>query len=343
VPSASQNFTTVLCKISLAADGKAPAKIPLFPAPEFGGRIKARDGRVFSMLDAPGFVASYNADAQEAPLDYEHASEILAPMGEQAPAAGWIASLELGENNSVWGNVEWTSRGRQSVEAREYRYVSPAFRLDPETAEVLQLVSAGLTNRPALTMPALTRVQQETEVMDKDLLALLGLDEKATKEQVIEATKALKAAKEAAAVKDQELAQARTQLAAAQAQPSLDKFVPRSDYDATLARVATLEQERDAGKAAAHKAQVDAEIASALKAGKITPATKDFYVAHCSTAEGLESFRGFVKNAATIAPDNVVEGQPPAAAGQTASEEAIAIAARCGISRDQYLATLKAA
>jgi phage I-like protein len=344
----AENRNVVMCKIALTS-GKAPDRIPLFPAPAAEGMIKARDGRIFWMKDAARVVAEFNTDGHEIPLDWEHAAEIKAPMGEPAPAAGWISLLSLESDGSIWGSVEWTDRGRASVESREYRYISPAFRLDPETREVLQLLTAGLTNTPAMTMPALTHVQNGEPKMNPELLKLLGLDEKATSEQVVEATKQLQAkisaeseakvAAEAASKKlEAELASARS------SQPSLKDFVPRADYDATLARVEVLEKKAADEKAAAHKVQVDAEIASAMKAGKITPATKSFYEKTCATADGLAAFREFCSSAPVIAPDNIVQGQPAAVTQESdLSELDFEVASRMGLSREDLIKANKKA
>ncbi len=133
-----------------------------------------------------------------------------------------------------------------------------------------------------------------------------------------------------------ELASARSE------QPHLKDYVPRADYDATLARVVTLEKKAEDEKAAAHKAQVDVEIAQAMKDGKITPATKEFYAKTCATPEGLADFRAFCSSAPVIAPDDVVKGQPPAASpesGLTAQD--FEVASLMGLTREQLIASVK--
>ncbi len=343
----ADNRNAVLCKLELA-NGKAPTRIPLFPAPGAAGVIKARDKRVFRMNGAANVVASFNADEHDIPLDWEHASELKAPNGEKAPAAGWITKLALESNGAIYGEVEWTAAGQQSVESREYRYISPAFRLHPDTREVLQLVSAGLTNTPALTMPALTSVQNGDN-MNPKILKLLGLSEDATAEQIEAAITAYEAKNasevEAKTALEATRAKLETELAAARSsQQDLKQFVPRADYDATLARVVVLEKKAEDEKAAAHKAQVDSAIEQASKDGKITPASKAFYTKVCATAEGLADFRAFCSSAPVIAPDDVVEGRkPPTSNDGSLTELDFQAAERCGVTREQLIASVKTA
>ena len=111
-----------------------------------------------------------------------------------------------------------------------------------------------------------------------ELLALLGLPEDATEEQIRAATK-----KEPA--------------------PSLSEVVPRSEYDALRARTERLEASAKAREEEQHKNEVEREIRGALQAGKITPASANFYRKTCATRQGLEDFREFLTSQAEIAPD----------------------------------------
>ncbi|MCB1820354.1 MAG: hypothetical protein KDI73_02070 [Candidatus Competibacteraceae bacterium] len=90
-------------------------------------------------------------------LDYEHASEHRAPQGLDAPAAGWITRLEVRGGAAVWGQVDWTERARQQIEAREYRFLSPVFQYEKDSQRIVRLTSAGLTNQPNLSLTALNR------------------------------------------------------------------------------------------------------------------------------------------------------------------------------------------
>lgn len=336
----------VVCKIQLA-EGKAPDWVMLFPAPDAQQEIKCRDGRIYRMTNQASIVSQFNAEQHPIAFDRDHGVEKVSWGGGDGEAVGWIEELRLASSGAIEARVEWTSEGRDLIESKKYRYVSPAFTINFEVVNSVEKLSiamptsAGLTNRPAMVMPALTNIQPSGDkTMDKELLALLGLDEKATKEQVLEAAKAMKAKKEEEAVA---AAKAKAELAAAQAaQPTLEKYVPRADFDAMKATLASFEAQRESDKATAHKQLVDTEIAQALKDGKITEGTKDFYVQSCSTAAGLESFRAFCSKAPVIAPNNIVGGgTPPTEDTASFTADEAAIAKRLGLSKEAYLAAKK--
>lgn len=330
------------------ASNDPPEWIELVPP---GPEVNAIDGRKFRNSRPEQIVKAFASYGLDVPVDEEHSTEKLAPEGREAPATGWIKELEV-RQGAVWGRVEWTPRGAAYLRAKEYRYVSPAFMHESD-GEIVELVSAGLTNRPAFTqLAAVAQNQGSTagaqpppatgEHMDlKKLLALLGLAENATEEQALAACRALK---DSAA----ELTTARSELAVARAQaqtPDLTKFAPRPELQAALARAETAEKQIADQKADAHKKNAEAAVAAAMRAGKIAPAAKDFYLATCSTEDGLAKFNEFVANQAPIVDPgkSALDGKtPPAADAGTATETELAIATRCGLSREAFVAAKKA-
>lgn len=84
------------------------------------------------------------------PLDYDHATE----WDAFAPAAGWLKKFEV-RDGAIWAHCEWTDKGRQAVASREYQYISPVFRWNDRTGEVMQILRAGLTNNPNLFSTAI--------------------------------------------------------------------------------------------------------------------------------------------------------------------------------------------
>jgi phage I-like protein len=185
-----------------------------------------------------------------------------------------------------------------------------------------------------------TASAQHTEApMDPKLITMLGLTADATADQVLSAIATMKAAREKS---EADLVTARTEVATARSSPpSLDKFVPRADYEVALARAGTAETAIAEGKKAARQKEIDTEIDAALKAGKIVPASKDFYIATCSAEGGLERFRDFVKIAPTVgAPSGLDDKQLPGSDDVMGAQE-IAIASKCGVTKEQYLAELK--
>jgi len=310
--------------LALAADGSgAPEWVQLLPA---GPEVVGRDGRAWRLSD-PQALVRRTLDAKPEPvlhIDYEHASETRAPEGEPAPAAGWITALEA-RSDGIWAKVEWTERAGAMIEAREYRYLSPVFYFEPETGEIVGLLSAGLTNRPNLPLAALNRetaaastTTTETQMTTKAIAKALGLQPEASAESIEEAVKALASRAE---------------------NPPLEKFVPRADYDALKERAEKAENALDAERKAKTEADITAAVDAAVEEGKIAPATKEYYLAQCRTEGGLERFKEFVASAPKIAAasDSGLDGRKPGQGEGQLSEQEKAVCRNLGITEEAYL------
>lgn len=102
-------------------------------------------------------------------LDFGHNSD--------GPAAGWIKELSLkNENKELWAVVEWTELGKQNLNGKEYRYVSPDFTFEYKDNETLKvhgplLLGAGLTNRPVIKsmVPAIALTEYKESEMEEEL------------------------------------------------------------------------------------------------------------------------------------------------------------------------------
>jgi phage I-like protein len=110
-----------------------------------GPQIVARDGRKFSMSNADAVVAKSTVPAL---VDWDHESELFTGSTR---AAGWVEALAV-RSSGVWGRVKWTAKGKADIADSAYRFLSPVLELNPETKEVLSIISIALTNRPALQM-----------------------------------------------------------------------------------------------------------------------------------------------------------------------------------------------
>jgi|GEM_PF-951366 len=162
-------------------------ELELIPAGHFGGR----DGRSWNN-DQPDQVVALSQAIQIPAgicIDEDHALEFSAneKIGGSAPAYGWIKSLEIREG-AIWGKVEWTPLGAQAVKDRIYCGLSPVFAFDEDSGRVLALLSAGLTNKPNLTLKAFNSrerhaVQQEKVEMKK-IAELLGLKPDASESDI---------------------------------------------------------------------------------------------------------------------------------------------------------------
>ena len=294
-----------------------PERVQLIPA----GAVVGRDGRSWVLDDPQQVVKRFIEQGADLPVDIEHSTELRAPKGEPAPAAGWVHQLEV-IDGAIWGAVNWNETGRGLVGGKQYRYLSPVILYNPGDGSIKGLTSVALTNRPNLHLPALNFSEPENtgsvpfgrgpannkggmapeeQPMLKAVLAALGLPEDATEATAVNAVKELN-----------------TKLASAMnAQPSLEKFVPRADYDQALTRATNAEQ----GLAEIRKAKLDSEIQAAidgaLATGKITPATVDYHRAQCSQEGGLERFAAFVAAAPAIGDPSGLDGKQ-APAGATA-------------------------
>src|ERR1700691_4692537 len=96
-------FSSVLPK------GEAPAEIMLIPA----GKFATRDTRAPYINDDPEAVLEATAALKMErglPIDYDHATDLAAPEGRPAPAAGWMTRLFV-RAGEIWAAVEWTEAG----------------------------------------------------------------------------------------------------------------------------------------------------------------------------------------------------------------------------------------
>lgn len=303
----------VALNFELPGTGGAPEWIELIPA---GPMVVGRDGRSFLNDDPERILAAFAADGRDLPLDWEHATELRAPNGLPAPAAAWGKELAL-RDGAIWGRFEYTERGLASVASREYRYVSPVFVYEKISQRIVRLTSVGLTNQPNLRLSALNHQQQKESSMDiKALLAKLGLPETATLEQALNALRQLQ----------DDLATARNRAET----PSLDKFVPRADYDQALSRAANAEQTLADQKKAELETAINNEVEAAVVAGKVTPATADYHKASCRQEGGLERFREFVKAAPVIAAPSGLDNKQPDHGPKAMNAEQAAVAAMFG-------------
>ncbi|MGO4872753.1 MAG: phage protease [Roseiarcus sp.] len=298
--------------LALSAEGGAPEWAQLLPA---GPSLQGRDGRSWRLDDVNRLAAEFDPPFV---VDYEHAQDKLAVNGQEAPAAGWVEQLEV-RNGEIWGRVDWTARAKAAIAAREYRFISPAFTFAPADGSVQALIGASLVNRPNFVMTALNA--QESSML-KDIAAALGLAETATAPEIVTAIGALKTA---TALNAQDLA----------------RFVPRADYDLALGRAKAAEDTLSLQAKAAHEAKVSAAIDGAVKAGKVAPASKDFYLATCSTVEGLANFERFVASAPTAFKEIVVGAGAGGGGDQVAlNAEQLAVAKSLGLDPKAFAADI---
>ena len=79
--------------------------------------------------------------------DIDHASTRVGNSRDSS-AAGWFSKFVVQPLKGLFATLRLTKRGKELVENREYRYLSPTFILD-EHGEPIDLHSASFTNIPA--------------------------------------------------------------------------------------------------------------------------------------------------------------------------------------------------
>lgn len=333
-PPLQSALATALC-FELGTD--VPEWVEVLPP---GPNVVGRDGRQWT-YDANQVITATLAHTQGAdlPFDYLHATELKAPKGEEAPASGWAREYRVNERGALEARVEWTKEARNAIESREYRYISPVFAYDNRTGRIQRFSSFGLVNKPNLVTkalnseqaPSLSQPPEESDMALAAILAALGLPETATEEEAVAAINKL--------LEDKKVA---LQTAAnSEKVPSLSLYVPRQDYDNLERRAINAEQ-----KLAQHgkdqlSLAINAEIEGALKIGKITPATKDYYLAACQEEGGLERFREFVKSAPSVIDPVTPDGENKDAEKKALNAEEQAVARSVGWTDEQYIENTK--
>lgn len=300
-----------ICR-ELPASAEAPEWVELLPA---GPRIEGRDGRAWTLTDPSLVVARFRGRLV---FDWEHGTQLVGPKGARAPAAAWIEALEVREG-AIWGRVDWTPAGAQDVKSRAYRFQSPVFT-HTAAGEIIQLVGAGLTNSPNLDLVALNRADDKDSLMNyKAIAKALGLAETATEPEILTALNSLQTSA---------------------GTPSLDKFVPRADYDVALNRASLAEKTLSEQATTALNQTIEQELTAACKAGKITPATMEYYRTSCRQEGGLERFRTFAKDAPVIGEPSKLDGQKPPTTGPSKAgaltDEERAVCRQMGLSETEF-------
>ena len=227
-------------------------------------------------------------------VDVDHASVF---EGETR-AAGWSTELELRDDGLYARWPQWTPFGQQLVDDREYRYLSPVYKLESQRKNGSQggavLHSIALTNTPYLDEGETSHVSAEhTPTSDpdappamnrEDLIQALGLSDDATDADIVEALEgAMQAFMSGEEGEDgsegdedgNRASSARPGNADADADPDNDESGAESDADiGTLVSSAVQRelQKRDQDRAA------ETLVNQAINDAKIEPAERDIYL-----------------------------------------------------------------
>lgn len=326
------NHSLFLCLNN--SQGEVPSRIQLIPP---GKVIEGVDGRKWTLKDAHALVKSTNALQTEFPIDENHSTDLAAPKGGRSPALGWFKNLAVDSDGSIRADVEWNSRGEDTVKNREYRYISPVFNSNKDK-EIVEILRASLTNRPNLSNPALNSEQPnesaKEQIMDKELCAALGLPETATVNEALAVIATQKAAGEK-----------QTALNAAGGSVDLTAYAPRADLNAMQTRAVDAEKKLVELNTASLKARAETAVTAAIADRKIAPASKDEYLNLCSTEDGLTHFGNIMgKTPELVSGASTVPDKTPDGAGTTTclNSDEKALASSMGITEDEFLANKEA-
>lgn len=302
------------------APAALPSRLMLVPA---GDQVSGRDGRSWTKPSPQIILDFFAANGVDIPVDVEHSTHKKAPQGEAAPAMAWVKSLEVDSNGAIWGAIEWNHEGSELVTKKAYRYYSPAYAIHSATGTIVGIRSIGLTNAPNLHVPALNQQQEKGVTMNLvALLAALSLAPTATFDEALNSITKMKG----------DLTVALNSAAS----PSLDKFVPKADYELVLNRATAAEDKLTAQDKATLETAINTEIDAALKAGKINPSTKEYHVAQCHQEGGLDRFKQFVAAAPVIAGDSNLDKKQPGETDTALNAEEQKVCDMMGLSVEDY-------
>lgn len=298
-------------------------------------------------VDAEGYESMKAQIAQrgvDLVIDYEH--QTLKDV--QAPAAGWVKELKL-EDGVIKAVVDWTAKGAEYLKNKEYRYISPVVNVRKQDKRAVGLHSLALTNTPAIVGQTAI-VNKDTDINEggndsmeflKKLAEALGLGEDATEEQVMEALKAC--VSENKTLKEGQQPPAAENVVANKAVCELLGLKEDARTEDVTAKIMELKsgkidgvdvmEELKALKAQSAEAAADNAVTLALKAGKITPAQKEW--AKSYALADSKGFASFIDKAPQVVPMSEIDLGDVKALKEDKPDEATMIACKLlGVSEE---------
>lgn len=136
-----------------------------------------------------------NESGREILLDKDHNSA-KDGLNRDTQSLGWFSKFIVKPLKGLFAALKLTKTGRELIENREYRHVSPVFRLG-ENGEPAMLVSVAATNTPAIDVPENvilnSKPNEETEMTREEIIELVkntlaDLTKKESTEEVVEKT-----------------------------------------------------------------------------------------------------------------------------------------------------------
>ena len=110
---------------------------------------------------------SLNESNDEILVDVDHKST-KSGNDKDTKAAGWLSKFIVDPIKGLFAKMKLTRYGRDLVDSREYRHLSPVFALNAN-GEPIELHSVGMTNRPALSMKPILNSKPNEELIEMDI------------------------------------------------------------------------------------------------------------------------------------------------------------------------------
>ena len=149
----------------------------------------------FTEESLEGIAKNLNESGKEILLDKDHNSA-KDGLNRDTQSLGWFSKFIVKPLKGLFAALKLTKTGRELIENREYRHVSPVFQLD-ENGEPVGLVSVAATNTPAIDVPENvilnSKPNEETEMTKEEIIELVkntfaDLTKKETTQEVVETT-----------------------------------------------------------------------------------------------------------------------------------------------------------
>ena len=309
------------------------------------GTFRGRDGRgPYSLDDPAAVIAAFKRLSCELPVDYDHQRMEAEHKSGPVPAAGWVKDLEAREDG-LWGRIAWTEIASACLQAKEYRYLSPVFWHD-EAGRIKALRMVGLVNEPNLHLQAAASREGGfmNELIER-LCYMLNLPLTTTPEEMLGQLDKLKSmiegSKEAAAqmrkalclAEDAPLPALATALQSRLEQaPDPAKFIPIEQYNQVAHSLSQLQGEQK-------KAQAAQLVEGAMRAGKVTPAQKNWAIAYAS--QDPDAFEAYLKNAPVLGQGTQIPAQTSPLSTHALSQDQTSVAVAMGLDPAAYLKTLQ--
>jgi len=129
------------------------------------GEVKGLDNRVF-IIDGKRVLENTKARAIDIVLNKDH---------KDGEALGWfdLSSLVL-KQDGIYAKLELNNLGKEAIENRYYRYLSPELAVNSQNREVHSIVGVGLVNSPNLLNKALNKKDNKNmqEELQKEINSL---------------------------------------------------------------------------------------------------------------------------------------------------------------------------